>query len=155
MRWLQGEVVEEHGEGRGGGVGAGDDDAEGVAVQPGAIGFEGVGFAGRGDEPGGDVLVLGVGVLVGGSVDALAHLGVGPDEHGFPARGYAGDAEADSGEPRGRGEEAEECHAIFHQVDGEMTFSCGEHVEGLAKGELAHEVEGEVVEPRCHIQWRA
>ena len=32
MRRLQGEVVEERGEGCGGGVGAGDDDAEGVAV---------------------------------------------------------------------------------------------------------------------------
>ena len=35
----EGEVVEEHCEGCGGGVGAGDDDAEGVAVEPAAVGF--------------------------------------------------------------------------------------------------------------------
>ena len=37
---VEGEVVEEHNEGRGGGVGAGDDDAKGIAVEPAAVGFE-------------------------------------------------------------------------------------------------------------------
>lgn len=144
---MLGEVVEEHGEGGGGGVGAGDDDAEGVAVEPAAVRFEGVVGAGGVDEPGGDVAVL----AVVGSVDAFAHLGVGPDEHGFPARGDAGDAEADPCEPgRGR-EEAEERHTVAHQVDGEMPFPRREHVEGPAERELAHDIEGEVVEPGCHI----
>lgn len=35
-----------------------------------------------------------------------------------------------------------------------MAFSGCEHVEGLAEGELAHQVEGEVVEPGCYIQRR-
>ena len=147
---VEGEVVEEEDERGGGGVGAGDDDAEGVAVEPAAVGFDGVVFAGRVDEPGGDV---GVGAVVL-AVDAVAHLGVGPDEHGFPAGRYAGDAEAYPCEPgRGR-EDAEEGHAVAHEADGEMWFSRCEHVEGLAEGELAHDVEGEVVEPGCHIQWR-
>ena len=147
VRGVQGEVVEEHGDGGGGGVGAGDDDAEGVAVEPAAVRFEGVVGAGCVDEPGGDVAVL----AVVGPVDAFPHLGVGPDEHGLPARGYAGDAEADSCEPGGGREEAEERHTVAHQIDGEMSFPCREHVEGLAEGELAHDVEGEVVEPGCHI----
>ena len=79
---------------------------------------------------------------------------VRPDEHGFPARGYAGDAEADAGEPGGGCEESEQGHAVVHEVDGEVTFSCCEHVEGLAEGELAHDVEGEVVEPGCYVHWR-
>lgn len=142
-------MVEEGDEGAGGGVGAGDDDPEGVAVEPAAVGFEGVVLARCVDEPGGDVLVSAV-VF---PVDAFAHLRVGPYEHGLPAGRYAGDAEADSCEPgRGR-EEAEKGHAVVHQVDGEMTLPRCEHVEGLAEGELAHEVEGEVVEPGCHIQW--
>lgn len=65
-------MVEEHDERCGCGVGAGDDDAEGVAVEPTAVRLEGVVLAGRVDEPGGDVVVLPV-VLV---VDAFAHLGV-------------------------------------------------------------------------------
>lgn len=144
-------MVEEHDERCGCCVGAGDYDSEGVAVEPTAIGFDGVVFARCVDEPGGDVIVLAV-IF---PVDAFAHLGVGPLEHGFPARCYAGDAEAYSCEPgRGR-EETEEGHAVAHQVNGEMTFSAREHVEGFAEGELAHEVEGEVVEPGCYIQWRA
>ena len=35
-----------------------------------------------------------------------------------------------------------------------MAFARCEHVEGFAEGELAHEVEREVVEPGCYIQWR-
>ena len=156
---VEGEVVEEQDEGGGGGVGAGDDDAEGVAVEPAAVRFEGVVFARRGYEPGGDVVVVGavvVVVVVGlGSVDAFAHLGVGPDEHGLPAGGHAGDAEANAGEPgRGR-EDAEQRHAVAHQVDGEVGFAGGEHVEGFAEGELTHEVEGEVVEPGCDVHGRA
>ncbi len=78
---VEGEVVEEQDERGGGGVGAGDDDGEGVAVEPAAVGFDGVVFAGCVDEPGGDVVVFAV-VL---TVDAFAHLGVGPYEHRFPA----------------------------------------------------------------------
>lgn len=141
---VEGEVVEEHDEGGGGGVRAGDDDAKGVAVEPAAVGLERVVGSGRVDEPGGDVVVVAAVVL---AVDAFAHLGVGPDEHGFPTRGHAGDAEAYPREPGCGCEEREEHHAVAHQADDEMGFSRREHVEGLAKGELAHEVEGEVVEP--------
>lgn len=36
-----------------------------------------------------------------------------------------------------------------------VAFPRREHVEGLAEGELAHEVEGEVVEPGCYVYRRA
>lgn len=150
LRRVEGEVVEEHDERGGCGVGAGDDDPEGVAVEPTAVGLEGVVLARSVDEPGGDVVVLAV-IF---TVDAFAHLGVGPYEHRFPAGSHAGDAEADPGEPGHGREETEKRHPIAHQVDGEMTFSGCEHVEGFAEGELAHEVEGQVVEPGCYIQWR-
>ena len=140
-------MIEEHDEGGSSGVGAGDDDAEGVAVEPGTVGFEGVGRTGGGDEPRGDVRVRAV-VRAG---DAFAHLLVGPDKHGFPARGHPGNAEADSSKPRGGAEETKQGHAVLHQVNGEMAFARREHVEGLAEGELAHEVKGEVVEPGCHV----
>ena len=150
VRWIASEVVEEHGEGGGGGVGARDDDAKGVAVEPGAVGFDGVGGVGGGDEPGGDVSVIFAlfGIEPG---DAFAHLRVRPDEHGFPARGDPWDAESDAGQPGCRREEAEEGHAVAHHFDDEMMFARCEHVEGFAKGELAHEVEGEVMEPGCYV----
>lgn len=141
-------MVEKHDERGGCCVGAGDDDSESVAVQPTAIGLEGVVFAGCVDQPGGDVVVFSV-IF---AVDAFVHLGVGPYEHGFPAGSYAGNTEAYPCEPgRGR-EETEKGHSIAHQIDGEMSFSGCEHIEGLAERELAHKVKGEVVEPGRYIQ---
>lgn len=54
-------------------------------------------------------------------------------------------------EPGRRREETQERHAVAHQVDGEVAFPRREHVEGLAEGELALEVEGEVVELGCYV----
>ena len=36
-----------------------------------------------------------------------------------------------------------------------MAFPCCQHVERIAKGELAHDVKGEVMEPRRYIHGRA
>ncbi len=80
MGGIKGKVVEEHDEGGGGGVGAGNDDAEGITIEPGAVGFKCVGRARSADEPGSDVVV---GAVIGAG-STFAHLGVGPDKHGFP-----------------------------------------------------------------------
>ena len=137
VRRVEGEVVEEHDERCGCGVGAGDHDSKRVAVQPTAVRLEGVGFSRCIDEPGGDVVVSFL-VL---AVDAFAHLSVAPHKHRFPARSYAGDAETYPCEPGRGGEETKKRHAVTHQVDGKMTLPRCQHVEGLAEGELAHDVE--------------
>ena len=47
-----------------------------------------------------------------------------PDGHGFPARGHAGDAEADAGEPGRRREETQERHAVAHQSGVSPSRAC-------------------------------
>lgn len=58
---------------------------------------------------------------------------VGLDGHEFTARGHAGDAEADAGEPGGPREETQERHAVAHQVDGEVAFPVASMLKDLPK----------------------
>ena len=63
-------------------------------------------------------------------------------------------------EPRDRGQDAEEpgregeakgVHALGEELDGEVCLAGLEHAVGLAPGEVAHDVEGVVVEPFGHV----
>ena len=53
--------------------------------------------------------------------------------------------------PGDRGEEAQKHHGAFEPVDGVVVVARLEHVEGFAKGEVAHDVKGPVVEPGGHV----
>ena len=134
------EIVEDVGQHDSDGIAARHDDQAGVTMQP--LGCLAVAAVLRGFEQRrrhirhGDLRVA-----------ADLCLFRAPGDEAAEVTANEGSDGADGNGPRNWRKEPEEHHGGFEPVDGEVHFAGLEHGEGFAKGEVAHGVEGEVVEP--------
>ena len=70
-----------------------------------------------------------------------------PSDKAGKVRGDNGDLDEDGDHPEDGGDDSDGEHGAVELGDFGMFLSGGEVVEGLSKGEVAHDVEGEEVEP--------
>lgn len=84
---------------------------------------------------------------LGTSDAALIELGVAETDEASEGGANDGSDGTDGDGPGDGGEEAEQGHGGVEPGDGVVVRAGLEHVEGFAKGEITHDVEGVVIEP--------
>ena len=90
---------------------------------------------------------------LGTSDAALIELGVAKTDEAPEGGANDGSDGAYGDGPGDGGEEAEQGHGGVEPGDGVVVRAGLEHVEGFAKGEITHDVEGVVIEPGGGVDW--